>query len=178
MNSKTPFADHKAFEILVRQSHRRLLAYASALTSDPAAAEDLVQEAFITAYRKLASFDPARDFGAWMRGIIFNKYREWARKRQEPALGEEVLAAIGDQYQSWDRAEEEGRGDALEALQNCLTRLQEGLRGIVERFYFKGETCPAIAAATGDAEPAVRKRLERARRLLADCVARRLGDTE
>ncbi len=61
MKRKRQQTDHRAFEILVRQHHRRLLAYSSALTPDSGLAEDLVQEAFITAFRKLSAFDPSRD---------------------------------------------------------------------------------------------------------------------
>ncbi|MFC1582227.1 sigma-70 family RNA polymerase sigma factor [Planctomycetota bacterium] len=175
MKSNQTSQNGRAFEILVRQHHRRLLAYAGSLNSDPVLAEDLVQEAFITAYRKLAAFDPSRDFGAWVRGIIRNKYREWARKRKEPVLDDQVLAGIEEQHNAWDRAEEDGRGEALEALRECIAQLQDGLRRIVEAFYFRGDTCPLIAAATDSSEAAIRKRLERSRGLLADCVDRKLG---
>ena len=45
-----PRTDRRAFEILVRQQHRQLMAYALALAPDPHQAQDLVQEAFLTAH--------------------------------------------------------------------------------------------------------------------------------
>jgi DNA-directed RNA polymerase specialized sigma24 family protein len=48
---RAPAVDAKAFEILVRLHHRRLLAYALALTAREDVAEDLVQDAFLVAHR-------------------------------------------------------------------------------------------------------------------------------
>ena len=174
MRQNSSQADHKAFEILVKQHHRRLLAYATALAGQSAVAEDLVQEAFIGAYRNLATFDIRRDFGAWMRGIIRNKYVDWARKKHESPLEEGVIDAIDDEHTAWDRAEEEDRGDALEALAQCLERLSSSVRRVVEMFYYDGETCVAIAQATGANDALVRKQLDRARDSLGDCVRSKL----
>ena len=74
-----PHMDAGGFEELVRLHHRRLLAYALALTRSPHAAEDLVQDALLIAHRDLAKFDSTRDFGAWVRGIVRMKYLEWTR---------------------------------------------------------------------------------------------------
>ena len=56
--------DDRAFEILVREHHRRLLAYALAMVESRATAEDVVQDAFVTAYRKLRTFDAWRILAA------------------------------------------------------------------------------------------------------------------
>jgi len=71
--------DPKGFEALVREHHRRLLAYALALTRRIDVSEDLVQDALLVTHRDLAKFDATRDFGAWARGILRMKYLEWTR---------------------------------------------------------------------------------------------------
>jgi RNA polymerase sigma-70 factor (ECF subfamily) len=168
-------ADHRAFEILVRQHHRRLLAFALSLTHSPQAAEDVVQEAFVTAYKRLPQFDPARDFGSWVRGIIRHKYMEWARKQRTKPIDGKVLDSLEDSHREWDRAEAEERGEALAALRRCLGALEAASREIVDLFYMKRQPCATVAARLGVTETVVRKRLERARRRLARCVGRRLG---
>ncbi|MBN1669651.1 MAG: sigma-70 family RNA polymerase sigma factor [Kiritimatiellae bacterium] len=166
--------DSKAFEILVRQYHRRMLAYALSLVGQAATAEDIVQEAFVTAYRKLDQFDASRDFGHWVRGIVRMKYLEWTRRRREYPLDEGTLEGLDREHAKWDRAAEDGREDVLAALRKCLAGLREVARHTVELFYLRSMTCAAIAAELGATEVGVKKRLQRGREALAACMDRRL----
>jgi RNA polymerase sigma-70 factor (ECF subfamily) len=168
-------ADARAFEILVRMHHRRLLAYAQALTNRQDVAEDLVQDALLVAHRDLVKFDASRDFGAWARGIVRMKYLEWARTNRVKHLDACVLESIEAEHQAWERAVEEGREDALEALRSCLRLLSAHLGRTVEEFYAEKRSCAEIAVRLGTTEVVVRKRLQRARESLADCVRRRQG---
>ena len=164
-----PTLDNAAFEVLVRQHHRRLLAYALALVAAPPVAEDLTQDALLIAYRDRDRFDPGRDFGAWVRGILRNKYREWARDHGEPTLDEASLAAVEHQHAEWDQAERTP-GDALLALQECLGKLPEALRAAVDLFYLQRLPGAAVATRLASSEATVRKRLQRARESLAACI--------
>ena len=100
----------KGFEALVREHHRRLLAYAVALAHRTDVAEDLVQDALLVAHRDLGRYDAARDFGAWVRGIIRMKYFEWTRSHRTTRMSEAQIEAIEAEHREWDRAAEEGRG--------------------------------------------------------------------
>src|SRR6476660_7225845 len=58
---------------------------------DAAAAEDIAQEAFLAAIRRLDTFDRRRPFGPWLHRIVVNRAIDWARARQlraEAELGE------------------------------------------------------------------------------------------
>jgi len=167
--------DSKVFEILVRQYHRRLIAYAISLASRDDVAQDLVQDAFLVAYVNLSKFDASKDFGAWMRGIIRMKYLEWKRSQKEAPLEEETLDAIAARHGTWDRALEEGQEDALSALRTCVGELVGVSRRTLELFYFERKSCTDIAEALGTSEAAIRKRLERIRQALGNCVQERLG---
>src|SRR5438093_10859900 len=116
---RSPGVDARAFEILVRLHHRRLIAYALSLTRRNDVAEDIVQEAFLVAYRDLSKFDPTRDFTAWVRGIVRMKYLEWTRSNRTQVLDGSLIDSIEEQHKSWDRAVEDGRADALTALRGC-----------------------------------------------------------
>ena len=170
-----PRMDAGGFEAHVRLHHRRLLAYALALTRKLDAAEDLVQDALLIAHRDLAKFDSSRDFGAWVRGIVRFKYLEWTRAHRSEQLDEAVLDALEHQHRSWDRAADEGREDAATAVQDCLRKLAPHLGETLNLFYRAQESCTAIAARLGISEVVVRKRLQRAREGLADCIRRRLA---
>src|SRR5688572_23598778 len=137
--------DAAGFESHVRLHHRRLVAYALALTRRLDAAEDLVQDALLIAHRDLAKYDASRDFGAWLRGIVRMKYLEWTRSHRTEQLDAVVLDAIDHQHQAWDRAAEEGREDAADAVRTCMGKLPPHLGETLERFYRAEESCTAIA---------------------------------
>src|SRR6185295_11849948 len=167
--------DAGGFETHVRLHHRRLLAYALALTRRMEAAEDLVQDALLVAHRNLAKYDPARDFGAWVRGIVRMKYLEWTRSHRTERIDAAVLDALDHQHQQWDRAAEEGREDAATAVRDCLQKLGPHLSETLDLFYRAEEPCTAIVSRLGITEVVVRKRLQRARESLAECIRRRLA---
>ncbi len=167
----------KGFEALVREHHRRLLAYALALVRRNDVAEDLAQDALLIAHRDLAKFDASRDFGAWVRGIIRMKYLEWARSRRLERMSEAQIEAIDAQHHEWDLAAEEGRGDALAALRRCREELGEHVAETLDLFYRDQRSCAEIATRLNISEIVVRKRLQRARDVMADCLQKRLGAT-
>jgi RNA polymerase sigma-70 factor (ECF subfamily) len=174
----TPKAlEPKGFEALVREHHRRLLAYALALTRKNDVAEDLVQDALLVVHRDLTRFDASRDFGAWVRGIIRMKYLEWTRSQRTERLSESQLEELDARHREWDRAAEEGRGDALDALRLCREELGDHILETLDRFYSDQLSCAEIAARLGVSEVVVRKRLQRARDVLGDCLRKRLGAT-
>ena len=165
----------KGFEALVREHHRRLLGYALALTRRPDVAEDLAQDALLIAHRDLAKFDAARDFGAWVRGIIRMKYLEWSRSHRLERMSEGQLEQIDAEHREWDRAAEEGRGDALAALRLCREELGAHVAETLDLFYSGRRSCADIATRLQTTELVVRKRLQRARDVLGDCLKKRLG---
>lgn len=165
--------DRMAFEILVRQHHRRLIGYALALCRSSAEAEDLVQEAFLVAYRELGRFDPSRDFAAWVRGIVRMKWLESHRRRERP-VDDATLAALDESHRRLEVSEAESGRDALATLRGCVARLDGALRETVELFYLQELPCQAVAERTGVSVEAVRKRLQRAREALGDCLGRHL----
>ena len=64
--------DKKAFELLVSKYQRKLMRLVSRLVRDQAEAEDVVQEAFIKAYRALPQFRGDSAFYTWLYRIGIN----------------------------------------------------------------------------------------------------------
>jgi len=82
------------FEALFREHWPRAHRAAYLIVHDPAAAEDIAQEAFLSAIRAMDRFDRRRPFGPWLNRIVVNRAIDWARAR---ALRQEVGAAtVGD----------------------------------------------------------------------------------
>ena len=158
------------FAELVKLHHANLLVYARALTQDSIAARDIVQESFIVAFEKAEVFDITRDFATWMRGIVRNKWREWLRKNHRYDLSEPELARLDADIESWQAREAEGKSSLLESLELCVKRLPDNLQETIHAFYFEGRSGEETAELLGLAPAAVRKRLQRARFLLKQCL--------
>lgn len=168
--------DFKAFEVLLREHHRTGLAYALTLTRSRDQAQDLAQEAFLTAYRKLDSFDASRDFGAWVRGIVKMKHFDLLRASGRQArLSEDLQHGIDQQFAGWQLGARVAGEEVLTTLNDCLGRLQEGLQRAVRRFYLDRIGCAEIAVELATTDIVIRKRLQRARALLHGCLEQKLG---
>lgn len=159
----------KSFAILAREHHRGLLAYARALTKEDHTSRDLVQDAFVVAWRNLATFDVTRDFGSWMRGIVRNKWRESLRKNaRELSLDDEALEYLEADARQWDGLRDQG--GVFVRLELCLKKLPENLAGAVKAFYYDGYSSDEAASVLSVQSATLRKRLERARGGLRDCL--------
>ena len=170
-----PPAGRQAFAVLAREHHRCLLIFARALAGNEATAADLVQDALVTAWRNLNRFDVTRDFGAWLRGIIRNKWREHLRRHaREVDVDDATLEAWENHFAQWDANRIPGRAGLLDALDDCLKRLPDPLNDSVRRFYYQEEPGETIAATLGIDIATFRKRLQRARQTLRTCLDHKL----
>jgi RNA polymerase sigma-70 factor (ECF subfamily) len=68
-------------EALFRRHWRRAYRTAYLVVHDHAAAEDIAQEAFLAAMRRLDQFDRTRPFAPWLTRIVVNRSIDWARAR-------------------------------------------------------------------------------------------------
>src|SRR5262249_61393650 len=69
---------------------------ASLVARDAGAAEDIAQEAFLSAVRSLDRFDRRRPFGPWLHRIVVNRAIDWARARALRPEAEAVDAPAPD----------------------------------------------------------------------------------
>ncbi len=79
-------------EALFREHWPRAYRAAYLVVHDGAAAEDIAQEAMLSAIRTLDRFDRRRPFGPWLHRIVVNRAIDWARARElQAAVGEPAL---------------------------------------------------------------------------------------
>jgi RNA polymerase sigma-70 factor (ECF subfamily) len=169
-----PPTTRQAFAVLARDHHRCLLVYARALAGNHATAADLVQDAFVAAWKNLGRFDVTRDFGAWLRGIIRNKWREHLRRhRREIDVDDATLDAWEARFAAWDKGSQSDNPELMDSLDDCLRRLPDAMAAAVRRFYYLEEAGDALAASLGIDSATLRKRLQRARQALRDCLDRK-----
>lgn len=165
--------DREAFSGLVALHQGRLRVLAATWLNDPADAWDVVQDAFLDAWRALHTYDPARPFGPWLRTICRHRcvraLRQRARSAQPLAA---VDAALGERLEQF-----EDPGDTrLTALRGCLDGLQPAQRRLIERRYGDGVAVQTLADEQGRSPNALSMVLLRLREALERCVGRRLAE--
>ncbi len=164
-----------AFEILAAQYRPMLLCYARALMQGHEQdAEDVVQEALLTAHQRLETFRKDENFGRWLRGIVRNKALESHRAaRRRAIVDSRILEGIEDVYILFDipsLTEEPWQERIRRLLRRCVDRLSPPLHEAVVRVYQNGLSLRETAAACNATPAAVGQRLSRARELLRTCV--------
>lgn len=173
-----------ALSELVEQYQPMLVAYARALMKGNShAADDLAQEAFLTACSRISDFREGADFGAWLRGIARLKAMEMWRKdrRAELVQDPEILEGIEETFASFDRqrpSEQSWKDQARDRLSLCLNRLNDGLRSLLILVYEKGVELRTACRELQISEAAAYQRLSRARELLRQCVQKSGSETD
>ncbi len=175
-----------AFEQLVERHQQRVFAMtARMLRSDDDAAE-VVQEAFLAAYRHLPDFRGESAFGSWVYRIASNYALMRLRHRKVTNIVEEPEGApnfnergsLIDDVADWSRDAEEQTLDAelRKAIDDASSRLPEEYRQVFLLRDVEGLSYEEIAATTGDSVPAIKSRLHRARLSLRAAIDRFYGD--
>ena len=170
-----------AFEVLY--DRYRLIAYSIALriTADPTAAEDVVQDAFISAWRNAARYVEARgSVKTWLLAIVHHRAVDAIRRRRPTTELPEQEAAPTAAFTLPDVwPEVVARLDASTA-RAALATLSDGQRTALEMAYFGGLTQREIADRTGTPLGTVKSRMRLGllalRRHLRE--GRRLGPTD
>jgi RNA polymerase sigma-70 factor (ECF subfamily) len=95
-------------EALFRRHWPRAYRAAFLIAHDHAGAEDIAQEAFVAAFRRLDRFDRRRPFAPWLGAIVANRAIDWARARTaRRESGDEAPEAVAPRDQPSGRYSEE-----------------------------------------------------------------------
>lgn len=162
----------QVFEILAREHADMLTAYLRSLVWSASSVDDLFQETMLVAWRRLADYDASMPFGPWLRGIAQRLVLEHHRKgRARPTTTDPaVLVELDRRYEDLSHAPGDTFRERADRIMNCLQRLPDHMRDAIEMVYVRGMLMAAVAQSLGSSEEAVKKRVQRGRQLLADCV--------
>ena len=164
-------------EAAIGQNQRWLTAYLLAQTGNPTVADDLVQDVFSIAFEKRGAFEPGTNFGGWLRSIARNVVlRHFEKRARRPVIDQDEAVARLDRMAAAaeDRAVDPAwAGSRAEILRECLRKLTERARRLVNERYSLGRSPAAVSASTGQSVSAVNVALFRARAVLADCLRRK-----
>ena len=164
----------EAFEVLVRRHQPRLFATAYHMVNRREDAEDVVQTAFVKAYRSLPSFRGNSSFYTWLYRITVNvalnhlkrRRRREADSLDDPDRGLERDPAYLELASSDDPGRDAHRTELREKLNAALAQLSEKHRTVVVLHDIEGLPHEEIARMTGASIGTVRSRLFYARQML------------
>jgi RNA polymerase sigma-70 factor (ECF subfamily) len=161
--------DPEAFGVLVARYGRRLHDLARRMLRDAAEAEDVVQHAFVNAYRALSRFDARRPFRHWLLRITTNlcRNRLAARRLRPRAAGFDPDAPPPERVAP-EPAEGAADADPAEAarVRAAVEHLPDAYRLAVVLRYVHGLSLEDLAEVTGEPVATVKTHLHRARAAL------------
>lgn len=173
--------EEAAFEQLVRANTGRLLAVARRLLPTEEDARDVVQEAFLSAFRNLPRFEGGSKLSTWLHRIVVNaalmRLRTRRRKPEEsldallPAFLEDGHHAekVSEWAEPADRALE--RTEIKQLVRQYVEQLPETYRTVLLLRDIEGMEIDEVAAALGVTSNAVKMRLHRGRQALRTLLA-------
>ncbi len=174
---RTISGDHSSFAELIRRYQDRL--YRSMLHEVGCShiAEDIVQEAFVNAYRRLDTFAHQSQFYSWLYRIALNLRHTYHRKNAR-------LSLLNDCNFRSDLQEDKGdspsksmqRQENRNAVRNALEKIEERHRRILILREFEEFDYNTIAKILGIELGTVRSRLHRARTRLREELKSQYGD--
>ena len=166
------------FEILVRENLDSVRGFVMASVRDASVADDIVQDAFVVAWRNLHRYDRERPFGPWVRGIagkLILSHRRKLGRSKVMYCDDVVLAALDAAFDQVQKLTGDTFDDKLEAMRSCLGELSDAQRQAIALHYDEGLQCKEIAPRLGLGVEAVKKHLQRGRAALLRCIEGRLG---
>ena len=172
---RTLNGDKEAFGILAERYFRMLSVLAYQKTGHRSDAEDIVQEAFVRAFRALASLREGRKFASWIYNITLKLCIDWGRRRErrdDPVLLDE--AAMSASRSGRLSRVQEPVGAELEMVEeharviDTVGRLPDKYRVVMTLRYVEKMSYKEIAQHLGEPTGTIANRLHRAMKMVQD----------
>ncbi len=178
--------DQAAFEKLVRQYDRQIFRTAQHITQNREDAEDITQDVFLKAYRKLDQFQGNSKFSTWLTRIAVNESLMRLRKRKTSrtvSMDQDVQTEEGSiprDFADWSPNPEQNftQSELSEILKKTIAGLAPGFRTVFTLRDIENLSTEETAEALGLSVPAVKSRLLRARLQLRERLSRYLKKNE
>jgi RNA polymerase sigma-70 factor (ECF subfamily) len=178
--------DKRAFELLVEKYQRRLGRLLSRFIRDPSEVEDVMQEAFIKAYRALPAFRGDSAFYTWLYRIGINTAKNYlaAMGRRAPT-STELEAEEAEGHEDGERLRDLNTPENLllsreiaDTVNSTIESLPEELRTAIQLREIEGMSYEEIANIMDCPIGTVRSRIFRAREAIAERLRPLIGTSK
>ena len=161
------------FVRLFTQSQRAIYLYILPLVSSAADAEEVLQETNVVIWSKWSQFQSGTNFLAWGRAIARLEVFRFRRRRHHRCqlLGDDVVELLANEVTEQPNDFDLRR----DALAECVNKLREKDRELIQMRYAVGATGDDVANELGRPANSVYQSIGRIRRTLMECVKRQLA---
>jgi len=166
-----------AFEMLVKGYESRIRSFLHIRMRDLHAAEDLAQETFIIAYRKLDTYDAEASFGGWLRAIATNLFRNYYRKHRPKTLGEEDSLEQMIDHRIQAEYDQNDDSELIDHMKNCISELTQDAAQLIQMRYCDGKSISEICSTLTKKHSAITMKLTRLRQQIKDCIKHKQTST-
>jgi RNA polymerase sigma-70 factor (ECF subfamily) len=177
--NETLAGSHEAYGRLVCAYQNRLYNMLVHVTGCESEAEEVAQEAFVQAYRKLNSFEGRAGFYTWLYRIAFNLWISRRRKKRPERSIEAAREATGQEPtdQQDTPAEQMERRERIELIRVAISQLPDEFRSVLVLREIDGSDYESIAQILDLPIGTVRSRLHRARLMIKRQLEMVLGES-
>ncbi|WP_076419270.1 sigma-70 family RNA polymerase sigma factor [Colwellia sp. UCD-KL20] len=170
--------DQNAFTQLVIAHQQLIRAYIAARIRHPQDVDDLAQETFILAFKKLSELQHTKALQSWLCGIALNLVRNHYRKFNPTAEGDEGVLnnLITDELEKSIELEKESI--SISALKACLSQLSEDLKQMLVMHYQENHSVKVLTQTYQLKHSTITMRLHRTRKVLQKCIMDKLSREE
>lgn len=158
----------QAYGELVRRYQTSVYNVCYRLMGNRQSAEDMAQEAFVRAHRRLETFDLERPFGPWMRRVATNVCLNALQRSGPVEIPFEEDVGAPDAGRTGNPERELERAERTESVREAILSLPPHFRAVIELRHYQEFTYEEIAEALDLSMSEVKTRLYRARRQLAE----------
>ena len=132
-------------------------------------AQDVMQEAFIKAFKKIDSFSGEATFGAWLKRIVVNQSLDWIKKQkiQTVELNDNIV------YMADEEPLEVDAEIKLSAIYRCIEELPQKCKNVVKLYLIEGYDHQEVAQILEISEVASRSQLSRGKSKLKELLIHR-----
>ncbi|HEX5062988.1 MAG TPA: sigma-70 family RNA polymerase sigma factor [Kofleriaceae bacterium] len=158
--------DRDAFAQIIERYQRAVYAVAFSGVRDRALADDVAQDTFVIAWRRLAELRDEQRLAAWLCGIARNRARDMRRQAHRETVGDvDDVTHATTPYDQMTEAESE------RAVAAALALVPDVYREPLVLYYYEERSIADVARSLGISAATTNKRLSRGRRYLAERVA-------
>lgn len=162
--------DREAFARVYRLTAAKLFGICLRICGERQAAEDVLQDVYLTVWRRAAGYDPGRASPiTWLATIARNRAIDWARAHARAPAGDPT--ALADLPEPRATAPEQLLLDEEERrLHGCLDALDGPGRDAIRRAFFDGLTYAELAGALAVPLPTMKSWIRRSLLRLRECL--------
>jgi len=156
--------DRSAYEELYRLYARAMFNVSLRITNNEAEAEDVLQEAFISAFQYLKTYNRTASFGAWLKRIVVNKSLNHIKRRKLDTIPMEDELDMVEAYDEVDLKYD------VAQVKRAMEQLPDGYRTVFSLYLIEGYDHREIAEIMGVTESTSKSQFNRSKKKLIEIL--------